>query len=274
MRKLLKPQDILLLGIGGLIDIFEEVKDPLGIMAKSYESMYGFVPKKYKRHNYSHLVWRTLKTGYIEKIVKKGEVYLRLSGEGGEKVARDFPLLAFQKRKWDGKWRIVLFDIAELNRKVRDMLRRKLKELGFGMFQQSVYISPHNFTKDLLEFLNAAKLSDFVYVFEISHNQMAIGDQKQLANKLWRLDSINERYVKLIEKIRHLTDFNGRGIQLNGSGGEKDRKNKEYKKSREELLKDIREEYLNLIIVDPFLPRELLPSDWVLPKLTSMLRKL
>lgn len=265
MKKLLKPQDILLLGIGGFLDIFEEISDPLGIMAKSYESMYGFVPKKYKRHNYSHLVWRTLKTGYIEKIVKKGEVYLRLSGEGGEKVARDFPLLALQKRKWDGKWRIVLFDIAELNRKARDMLRRKLRELGFGMFQQSVYISPHNFTKDLLEFLNAARLSDFAYVFEVSHNQMAIGDQKQLANKLWKLDSINEQYMELIKEIRHLTDFNGRGVQLNGSGG---------KKGRGELLKGIREEYLNLIIADPFLPKELLPSNWAFPELTNMLRKL
>ena len=268
MKKLLKPRDIFLLGLGGFLDIFEEIKDPLGIMAKSYESMYGFTPKKYKRHNYSHLVWRTLKTGYIEKIVKEGKVYLRLSGEGGEKIARDFPLLAFQKTKWDRKWRLVLFDIAELNRRTRDVLRRKLRELGFGMFQQSVYISPHNFTKDLLEFLNAARLSDFVYVFEISHSQMAIGDPKQLANKLWNLDSVNEKYLKLIEKIRHLTGFNGRGVQLNDSGV------RERGRNGEELLKSIHEEYLNLIIADPFLPKELLPSNWAFAKLGDLIKKL
>ena len=54
MKKLLKPRDIFLLGLGGFLDIFEELKDPLGIMAKSYESMYGFTPKRYKRHNYFH----------------------------------------------------------------------------------------------------------------------------------------------------------------------------------------------------------------------------
>lgn len=259
------------MGIGGLLDIFEEVRDPMGIMAKSYEMMYGFTPKRYKRRNYYHLVWRTLKTGYIEKIVKKGEVYLRLSGEGGEKLTRDFPLLALQKKKWDGKWRIVLFDIAELNRKVRDTFRKKLRELGFGMFQQSVYISPHNFTKDLLEFLNTAGLSDFAYVFEISYSQMAIGDQKQLANRLWKLDSINEQYLDLIKKIRYLTEINGRGVQLNNLEGKEDGKEG---KDRRGLLRDVREEYLNLIIADPFLPKELLPSNWAFSELTDILRRL
>jgi CRISPR-associated endonuclease Cas2 len=213
VKKLLKPRDILLLGVGGFLDIFGELKDPLGIMAKSYKAMYGFTPQQYKKRNYSHLIWRTLKTGYIERILKRGEVYLRLTSEGQKKIIRDFPLIAFQKRKWDGKWRLVLFDIAELNRKTRDMLRRKLKELGFGMFQQSAYISPHNFTKDLLEFLNPVELSNYVYVFEIPHRNMAIGDSKELANKLWKLDSINEEYLKLIERIKYLIGINGRGVR-------------------------------------------------------------
>ena len=276
MRKLLKPRDILLLGVGGLLDIFEELKDPLGIMAKSYESMYGFTPKKYKRHNYYHLVWRTLKTGYVEKILKDGEVYLRLTSDGQNKVIRDFPLLSLQKKEWDRKWRLVLFDIAELKRKTRDMLRKKLKELGFGMFQQSAYMSPHNFTKDLLEFLNTFGLSDFVYVFEVPHNHMTIGDPKQLANKLWNLESINEKYLRLIEEIRHLIGINGRGVQLNETGVKKEKKNKEDKdkRNRGELIKGIREEYLELIVADPFLPKELLPSDWAFAKLTNLLKKL
>lgn len=217
MKKLLKPRDIFLLGLGGFLDIFEELKDPLGIMARSYESMYGFTPKRYKRHNYSHLIWRNLKAGYIEKIVKEEEVYLRLTGEGREKIIRDFPLLAFQKKKWDGKWRIVLFDIAELNRRKRDMLRGKLKELGFGMFQESVYISPHDFTKDMVEFLLASQLAGFVYVFEIFHTQMAIGNAKELARKVWNLGSLNECYQNLIGKISHLISPHDREVKLNNT---------------------------------------------------------
>ena len=261
------------MGVGGFLDIFEEFKDPLGIMAKSYESMYGFTPKRYQRHNYYHLIWRNLKVGYIEKVVKGAEVYLRLTGEGKEKIIRDFPLLEFQKKRWDRKWRIVLFDIAELDRRKRDMLRNKLKELGFGMFQQSVYISPHNFTKDLVEFLLASQLSGFVYVFEIYHTQMAIGDARELALKVWNLDSLSERYLKLIEKINHLISAHGREGNLKSMIDEKEEKNKK-EKDRREKIKDIKEEYLGLILIDPFLPKELLPSNWAFAELTDKIRRL
>lgn len=279
MKKLLKPRDIFLLGLGGFLDIFEEFKDPLGIMAKSYKAMYGFTPKRYRRHNYSHLIWRNLKVGYIEKIVKKGELYLRLTGEGREKIIRDFPLLGFQKKKWDGKWRIVLFDIAELNRKKRDMLRNKLRELGFGMFQKSVYISPHNFTKDLVEFLIARELSGFVYVFEIFHTQMAIGNAKELARKVWNLDSLNEQYLKLIEKISHLISTHDREVKLNNIEDKKADKRKEEDgkekiRNIKEKIRDIKEEYLGLIFTDPFLPKELLSSNWAFVELTNIIRRL
>ncbi len=279
MRKLLKPRDILLLGAGGFLDIFEELRDPLGIMSKSYETMYGFIPKEYKRHNYSHLIWRNLKVGYIEKVIKKGEVYLRLTGEGREKVIRDFPLLEFQKRKWDRKWRIVLFDIAELNRGKRDLLRDKLKELGFGMFQQSVYISPHDFTKDLVEFLVVSQLDGFVYVFEIFHTQVAIGDAKELARKVWNLDGLNDAYRKLIEKISYLISTHGREVKLNNiKDGKGEGVGEAIKKGIKEKInggiENIRQEYLRMIAADPFLPKELLPSDWAFVELTNMLKKL
>lgn len=190
-----------------------------------------------------------------------------------EKIIRDFPLLAFQKKKWDGKWRMVLFDIAELNRKKRDMLRAKLKELGFGMFQESVYISPHNFTKDLVEFLITSQLAGFVYVFEIFHTQMAIGNAKELALKVWNLDRLNEHYLELIEKIIHLISTHDREVKLNNTRYRK-REKEEKEKSVKEKIKDIKEEYLRLILLDPFLPKELLPSDWGFTELTEMLKKL
>lgn len=273
MKKLLKPRDILLLGVGGFLDIFEELRDPLGIMAKSYEAMYGFTPERYKKHNYYHLIWRNLKVGYIEKIIKDEQVYLRLTGEGREKLVRDFPLLSFQKQKWDEKWRIVLFDIAELNRRKRDMLRSKLRELGFGMFQESVYISPHNFTKDMVEFLVARELSGFVYIFEIFHTQMAIGNAKELAHKVWNLDELNKKYLMLIEEVSHLIGEHDREVKLNKSKEEKGEKEERKEEGKEER-KGIKEKYIRLIMIDPFLPKELLPSNWAFSELKNIIRKL
>lgn len=44
---------------------------------------------------------------------------------------------------WDGRWRIVFFDIPEKHRAARDSLREKLKELGFQEFQRSVFVQPY-----------------------------------------------------------------------------------------------------------------------------------
>ena len=54
--------------------------------------------------------------------------------------------------KWDGKWRMVLFDIPDSDKKIREVLRFHLKRLGFYNYQKSVFIYPHN-CKDEIDFL-------------------------------------------------------------------------------------------------------------------------
>lgn len=44
--------------------------------------------------------------------------------------------------RWDNKWRIVVFDIPEEKRLARDILRRKLRQLGFRLIQKSVWVLP------------------------------------------------------------------------------------------------------------------------------------
>lgn len=51
---------------------------------------------------------------------------------------------------WDGKWRLVIFDIAEKYKKIREIVRVKLKELGFYQFQDSVFIYPYPCEKEII----------------------------------------------------------------------------------------------------------------------------
>jgi len=44
---------------------------------------------------------------------------------------------------WDGKWRIVMFDIREKRRKIRSRLRLLLSSAGFLRLQDSVWVYPH-----------------------------------------------------------------------------------------------------------------------------------
>lgn len=47
-----------------------------------------------------------------------------------------------RKKKWDGKWRVVIFDIPEKSRKARDGFRDSLKRLGFRFLQHSIWVCP------------------------------------------------------------------------------------------------------------------------------------
>lgn len=252
MAKLLRPQDKILLGLAVMGDIFEEMRDPLGIMATSYKTLYGFVPRRYRRSNYSTRLSKALKTGYIEKIIKDGDPYFRLTSQGVKKLTRDFPLLFFQKKRWDGKWRVVVFDIPEKERRLRSYLRQKLIELGFGMMQESVWISPLGVTEDLREYLENHNLADFVFV--LVAQRLFVGDEKKLAAKVWPLKKINQEYEKILEKW------------------EKEKEAKREK--RADFIKELKNLYLEVLAIDPCLPRELLPNDWQGEKVRSLIKHL
>lgn len=44
--------------------------------------------------------------------------------------------------KWDGKWRIIFYDIPEKNKGARDALTARLRRLKFYQLQRSVWITP------------------------------------------------------------------------------------------------------------------------------------
>lgn len=222
-----------------------------GTMADTCKTLYGWVPPRYKRSNYFQTVYHSRRTGYIEKVIKDEEVYLRLTAKGNEKLKRDFSMLAWQKRRWDRKWRILVFDIAEKSKKTRDSLRRKLRELGFGMLQESVWVSPYDFVVDMREFLKAQGLEENAFIFETT--SIEEGDNYFLATRIWPLEDINEQYERLFYALTKMRD---RAI------------------TSEEELRKIRSKYLEILRNDPCLPRELLPEVWYRDKVEKELKRM
>lgn len=52
--------------------------------------------------------------------------------------------LSIQKpTRWDGKWRVVIFDVPEKYKKFRDTFRMRLRQMGLYQLQKSVYVSPY-----------------------------------------------------------------------------------------------------------------------------------
>ena len=104
----------------------------------------------------SRAFWRLVGGGYItlEKTAR-GQV-ARLTAKG-EKITSilDKPNVVLKKpRRWDGKWRVIIFDIKERRRGTRDRLRRTLERLDFKHLQHSVWVYPYD-CEDLIILLKA-----------------------------------------------------------------------------------------------------------------------
>jgi len=97
-----------------------------------------------------------------QKLVEKG--LLEYSGEGflrltplGEKTLRKIELKNYQLEKpkrWDKKWRVLIFDIKETHKSLRDKVRNTLVSIGFERLQNSVWVYPYD-CEDLITLFKA-----------------------------------------------------------------------------------------------------------------------
>jgi len=95
------------------------------------------------------------KRGLVSIAEKDGQQVLTLA-EGGKKRVLRFELDKIEIRKpkkWDGCWRMVLFDIPETRKQGREALRGKLKQLGFYPLQKSCFAHPFD-CKSEIEFIS------------------------------------------------------------------------------------------------------------------------
>jgi len=108
----------------------------------------------------------------LEKRLKNGEV-VSVFSDKGKKYARYFQLddIRIKKpKRWDGKWRVVMYDVPDKLKKVRESLRYHLKELGFVEIQKSVFAHPFECEeeiKHIAEFYNSKKYIRFMLVESI-----------------------------------------------------------------------------------------------------------
>ena len=81
-----------------------------------------------------------------------GKFVVELTEKGRRVVGEiQFENMEIKKQTvWDGKWRIVIFDIPENQRRVeRNALRGKLQNLGFYQIQKSVWAYPYPCEKEI-----------------------------------------------------------------------------------------------------------------------------
>ena len=101
--------------------------------------------EKYKDKTFNNSFYYLKRKGYLNIEKKNKQIYISLTKKGEETAGKYLidDLEIKKPKKWDGKWRIVIFDIPNLTNIKRASLRGKLKQLGFYKLQHSVWTQPY-----------------------------------------------------------------------------------------------------------------------------------
>lgn len=124
---------------------------------------------------------RLHKRGLVEIIKRKNDVTeVKLTKEGKRKLTRyQIDLLEIEKpQKWDGKWRVIIFDIPIRKNFARELLRRKMKHLGFYKLQASVFVHPYpcyEIVKFLRDYFGVPSEVEYLEVEKLESQNKLIG---------------------------------------------------------------------------------------------------
>lgn len=147
---------------GVLLDMFGEFERP--VVGYNY-NLGGYKRwPKVSRDYYRITIHRLKKQGCVKEAQKGGKKFLKLTKKG--KVQALLYKLGELKPQsssaWDGKWRVVIFDISESGRRERDRIRWTLKKAGFRGLQKSVYIYPYGLPRELVDYLKESGLDRYI----------------------------------------------------------------------------------------------------------------
>jgi CRISPR-associated endonuclease Cas2 len=129
---------------------------------------------------------RLNKKDLLKLVHKNGKISLLLTKKGKTYLKENFFNISNVKvgnKIWDGKWYIVIFDIPEVRRKIRNILRFHLKKIGFVQVQGSVWAYPYP-SNEIVTLIktNFELSSEVVYI---------IADYIEGENKLMKIFNIS-----------------------------------------------------------------------------------
>jgi len=135
---------------------FKLMKDLFGV---SYRG------RKIKKETIKVNLYRLKKRGLITQDPK--EKYYFLTDEGEEFVSYIKNRFSILKQPWDGKLRIVIFDIPEKKKYWRKWLRDELNLMQYQLLQKSVYIGKHPLPESFYKALIKNYLTEYIFILTI-----------------------------------------------------------------------------------------------------------
>lgn len=148
--------------------------------------------------------------------------------------------------RWDGEWCLLLLSMLSTDRK--EVVRKECGWLGFGPMSANVLAHPTPDFAELEQSLQRIGVLDQVVVMRgrTMRNESAM---RELTRNCWSLDDIDARYLAFGEGFRPLMKALMKESQLS-------------EKSAFIVRTLLIQEYRKVLLRDPQLPAELLPTIW------------
>lgn len=183
--------------------------------------------------------WFTTRRVGRETVYSLTPHMLEILNEGRERIFRR------RDENWEGRWTMVIYQVPESERAVREQLRKRLAWHGFGQLSPSTWLSPHNVIAEAKELATEYPLAKIDVLW------CGTGDLDQdrdLAARCWDLEHLATDYQTFISTYSSLNDE-----MANAS-----------KDGRTALIERMQVigDFRRFPFRDPHLPPELQPSEW------------
>lgn len=200
------------------------------------------------RSSYYNAVSRLSKLGLVVKEQGLDTPRLRISDEGEGTLDTYLHPDKWWNRKWNGIWYLLVYDVPEADRPYRNTLRQFLKRQRMGCFQKSVWITPNDIRPQYSDLQAAAAVEVFACLFE-ARTVLGMPSEKVVWES-WdfdRLYDIQKRFCDIYcENLQILKEATSPEL--------------------DDLMRLAAEEidaYHSAFVLDPLLPNQLLPRDYM-----------
>ncbi|PIZ66725.1 hypothetical protein CO051_00820 [Candidatus Roizmanbacteria bacterium CG_4_9_14_0_2_um_filter_39_13] len=179
------------------------------------------------------------KEEYLDHIPESNPPIYKLTAKGFYDIVLTYPVFRFTQEKWDGKWRILSYEIPEKKRELRDRLRREVASWGLGPWHRSFWVTPHPIIHSLRDLISDTEEQQYVQAFEADH---VFGNRAELIEKVWGKTSREKEYRALFKTWHQMLST------------DQDKVSK---------MKEVTSSYINILKTDPGLPKDLIGDSWI-----------
>ncbi len=192
-------------------------------------------------------VFRLVQDGWLQSTQVGRRSYYSLSDQGRERFEQaTHKIYGEPLTEWNGEWCLVL--LADLDGERRDKVRKELAWLGFGVLTSGVLAHPAPDMGELDTAMRRIGVADDVVVMSGQTIRNESG-MRTLAQASWSLAQIDAGYESFVKRFRPLIAAYG--------------KNSEVEPRAAFLVRTLLiQEYRKVLLRDPQLPVELLPTNW------------